>query len=82
MKIDLHEQDFDFYNNLKSFTDFSLIGKTAIYHQVPANWWVVITDVRGSTAAIQSGRYKDVNLVGAAAITCLQNLIGHTNFPL
>lgn len=37
---------------------------------------VVLADVRGSTAAIQAGRYRDVNMVGAACIAVVRN-----NFP-
>jgi hypothetical protein len=41
--------------------------------EVPGDWTVAITDVRGSTAAIEAGRYRDVNLVGAACITAAVN---------
>ncbi len=29
---------------------------------MPDDWYVAITDVKGSTKAIEAGRYKDVNL--------------------
>lgn len=51
------------------------------FHEVPDNWFVVITDVKGSTRAIESGRYKDVNMIGAAAISCVQNVFGDEEFP-
>ncbi len=31
---------------------------------LPDDWWIGVTDVVGSTAAIAAGRYKSVNLAG------------------
>lgn len=42
----------------------------------PADCLAVVTDVIGSTAAVASGRYKDVNLVGAAVIPAIIEGIG------
>jgi hypothetical protein len=42
---------------------------------VPEDWWVVMTDVKGSTQAINEGRYKDVNAIGAASITAVINAL-------
>ncbi len=36
---------------------------------IPDDRCVVVADVRGSTAAIEGGHYRDVNFVGAACIT-------------
>ena len=38
-------------------------------------------DVRDSTAAIESGRYKNVNTLGAAFITAMLNAAGETQIP-
>lgn len=40
---------------------------------VPDDWYVVLADIRGSTRAITEGRYKDVNMLGAACITAACN---------
>lgn len=48
---------------------------------VPTNWWVAITDIRGSTRAIEEGRYKDVNTAGALAAMALSNEFGSLEFP-
>ena len=42
---------------------------------------MLLTDVIGSTKAIQSGRYKDVNMVGAACITAALNALPGMNLP-
>lgn len=40
---------------------------------IPSDWLIVATDVMGSTKAIEAGRYKEVNTLGAASITHLVN---------
>ena len=71
----------DFYKELPSFSKFAGVVDDAHFHVVPSDWKVVITDVEGSTKAIEAGRYKDVNTVGAAAIACVQNIMGDIDLP-
>lgn len=47
----------------------------------PDDWRLVVTDVEGSTAAIEAGRHKTVNFVGAAAIAALKNLCAPESIP-
>lgn len=47
----------------------------------PADCWLVCADVRGSTKAIAEGRYKEVNLAGAACITAVLNACGRADLP-
>jgi len=70
-----------FYQDLPSFSDFNGITKDKNFQRVPDNWKVIITDVKGSTKAIQAGRYKDVNTIGVAAIATVQNAAPHLQFP-
>jgi hypothetical protein len=42
---------------------------------------VVITDVRGSTRAIEAGRYRDVNALGVASIVALRNALPDLDLP-
>ena len=55
------------------FTDFARALEDTSYKPVPENWLIAIGDVVGSTPAIAAGRYKDVNLAGAATIAAIQN---------
>lgn len=71
----------EFYGAIQPFHDFTAFTEDAHYRRVPDDWWVVLTDVKGSTAAIEAGRYKDVNRVGAAAIVCAQTALGGADFP-
>jgi hypothetical protein len=70
-----------FYQRLAPFTKFAQLAEGVHYKEIPGDWFVVITDVRGSTKAIEEGRYKDVNLVGAATIAAVRNVLGTMDFP-
>ncbi len=70
-----------FYQNLPSFSNTSELISASHYSVVPDDWWVVMTDVRGATNAIQNGRYKDVNTVGVGGIISVQNALGDREFP-
>lgn len=47
----------------------------------PADGWLACADVRMSARAIADGRYKDVNLAGAACITAVLNACGRADLP-
>ena len=51
------------------------------YASAPEEWLVVITDVRGSTRAIEEGRYRDVNALGVASIVALRNALPDLELP-
>ncbi len=70
-----------FYTQLKLIQDFQKISELNYYQDVPADWVVIITDVVMSTKAIESGRYKDVNTVGALAIVAVLNAISDLDIP-
>lgn len=48
---------------------------------VPQDWHVIITDVIGSTQAIKSGKYKDVNIAGGLSVVALANGFKDMEFP-
>ena len=66
--------DRDFYKNIRGFDKFPELTDPDCYTPAPADWYIVMTDIQGSTQAISEGRYKDVNLVGAAAIMAVLNI--------
>ena len=70
-----------FYADLPVITDFRDVTRTERFARLPADWHVVMSDVRDSTIAIQSGRYKNVNTVGAATITAVLNAAGAVDIP-
>ena len=70
-----------FYADLPVFTDFDGVAEFAAYAPVPEDWVVLCGDVQGSTRAIAEGRYKQVNMVGAAVITAVLNACGAAQVP-
>jgi hypothetical protein len=71
----------DFYEQLAVQQNFLEIANPAVYCPVPADWFLVLTDVKGSTEAIRAGRYKEVNLIGAASIIALLNVAHGRDIP-
>lgn len=70
-----------FYQSMVPFKDFSELSTNQNFHSVPESWYVIITDVRGSTKAIQEGRYKQVNIIGASCISSAVNVMRFYEFP-
>jgi hypothetical protein len=70
-----------FYEAIPVFSEFDGILDETNFQCAPGDWWVVITDVIDSTKAIEAGRYKDVNIIGAAAIAAIQNVMDGVAFP-
>lgn len=71
----------NFYLDLPTLTNFLEITNPQNFVPVPDNWYLLITDVVGSTKAIEAGRYKDVNLIGACCIIAVLNIAGNTEVP-
>jgi hypothetical protein len=70
-----------FYADLPVITDFIDITDERNFTVAPLDWWIVVTDVVGSTAAIAAGRYKEINLLGACSIVALLNVAGGLEIP-
>ncbi len=70
-----------FYDDIPPFGDFSEVTERRHYRPMPDDWLLTIADIEGSTSAIAAGRYKDVNMVGAACITAVLNVRGDNQLP-
>jgi hypothetical protein len=70
-----------FYADMPAFDEFEGFAEFDAYAPVPADWVVLAGDVRGSTEAIAAGRYKAVNMVGAAVITAVLNACRGPDLP-
>jgi len=55
--------------------DFARVADPANYAAVPDRWHVGLSDVVNSSKAIEDGRYKEVNLAGAATISAVSNAL-------
>lgn len=51
-----------------------LLAKDAFFYPVPADWHVIITDIKSSTRAVMSGRHEDVNLIATGSIVAVLNI--------
>lgn len=71
----------DFFADLPAFSSFGEVADLSHYHPAPESWRVVVTDVKGSTRAIEAGRYKDVNTLGACSIVATLNAVGDVDIP-
>ncbi len=71
----------DFYSKLSSFSDFSAVSALSEYRPVPADWHVLAADIVRSSDAVAAGRYKEVNMIGAAVIAAVLNSLGSDRIP-
>ena len=70
----MHAAAGSFYDCLPVLEEFLGITDPSRYAPVPDDWLIAETDVQGSTEAINRGKYKDVNVAGAASIISLLNI--------
>ena len=70
-----------FYAELPVITDFGAVTRAGSYAPLPDDWHLALCDVRDSTAAVEAGKYKNVNTLGAAAITAALNAAGDLEIP-
>jgi hypothetical protein len=70
-----------FYAGLEPFKAFADAADPARYVAAPDDWLLVMADIKGSTEAARAGRYKDVNLIGAACITATLNVTRGLDLP-
>lgn len=70
-----------FYADLPSLPDYRQLTNPLFFKPCPEDWVIFVTDVKNSTAAIQSGRYKEVNSVGASCIIAVANAVGGVEIP-
>lgn len=48
--------------------------KQAAFENIPPDWFVIIADVKNSTAAVSTGKHNDVNLVAASCLVVALNI--------
>lgn len=75
------QSDASFFAELPELSDFAEVTDPKAYADAPVSWQVVLTDVRGSTRAIESGRYRDVNALGVASIVAVCNALPNVELP-
>jgi hypothetical protein len=71
----------NFYSQLPLLDNFLKITEIGNFVDVPEDWYIIVTDIRGSTKAIEAGKYKEVNLLGACSIVAVLNVASQTEIP-
>ncbi|WP_019903604.1 DUF3095 domain-containing protein [Methylobacterium sp. 77] len=69
------------YDAVPRLTHFSDVLDEARYVPVPDSWWIALCDVVMSTRAIEDGRYRSVNIAGAAMIAAVSNALPGADIP-
>lgn len=69
------------YASLAPIGRFPDVLDESRYVPVPDSWWIAVSDVVMSTAAIERGRYRAVNMAGAAAIAAVRNALRDIEVP-
>lgn len=66
----------NFYSDLKVNTIplGELFIKENLFHNVPADWHIIITDIKGSTIAVNNGQHENVNFVATGSIVSVLNI--------
>ncbi|WP_107675847.1 DUF3095 domain-containing protein [Agrobacterium sp. LAD9] len=73
--------DEEFLAGLPVFRHFEDVADPALYRALPPGWGLAIADIIDSTAAVGTGRYKAVNMAGAAVISGVSNSLGRHDLP-
>jgi hypothetical protein len=70
-----------FLATVPRFSRFGKILDPELYAPLPDDWVVGLSDVVGSTRAIEAGHYKTVNMAGASVIAAISNVLGNVPYP-
>ena len=70
-----------FFDTLPVSDRFDDMADAARFRDLPGDWLIGLADVAGSTALVAEGRYKSVNMVGAAVIAAMKNALPGQAFP-
>jgi len=56
-----------------------LLVHNNLFKPVPADWQVIITDIKNSTAAVKAGQHENVNLIATGSIVAVLNIAFKAN---
>lgn len=68
--------DDHFFSNLplNKIPLYQLLTEKQLFEDVPADWQVIITDIKSSTAAVNAGLHENVNLIATGSIVAVLNI--------
>lgn len=59
-----------------------LLTEDHLFYPVPESWHVIITDIKSSTSAVQSGLHETVNLIATGSIVAVLNISYKANITI
>ncbi|MGN7989654.1 DUF3095 domain-containing protein [Pedobacter sp. 22226] len=73
-----------FYANLpvNKIPLHQLLVKNHLFKGIPADWHVIITDIKSSTAAVNAGLHENVNLIATGSIVAVLNIAFKANITV
>ncbi|GAA4214713.1 DUF3095 domain-containing protein [Pedobacter jeongneungensis] len=73
-----------FYANLpvNKIPLHQLLIKNHLFKGIPADWHVIITDIKSSTAAVNAGLHENVNLIATGSIVAVLNIAFKANITV
>ncbi|KIC10599.1 adenylate cyclase [Leisingera sp. ANG-M1] len=70
-----------FYASLPKIRAFASLSGPEGFAPLPPDWHLCCTDIVNSTGLVAAGRYKTVNMIGAAVIAAMRNALQGEAFP-
>ena len=59
-----------------------LVANKSLFSEVPADWHVLVADIKNSTKAIKNGKHNEVNLVATGSIIAVLNIVYSQNISV
>jgi hypothetical protein len=59
-----------------------LLTEDHLFYNVPDDWYVIVTDIKGSTAVVQNGLHETVNFVATGSIVVVLNICFKVNITV
>ena len=73
----------NFYSSLEVLKmPVSAVFKEEYFSEVPDSWYIIIADIKNSTAAVAAGKSNDVNLVAAGCLVIALNIARQKNIEI
>jgi hypothetical protein len=78
------EKNDQFYSDLpvNELPLADLLLAENLFFDVPSDWYIIITDIKSSTEAVQKGLHENVNLIATGSIVSLLNLAFKNNIAV
>ena len=73
-----------YYNKLKTnhLLLRDLLKQNKLFHKIPDDWHVIITDIKNSTVAVIDGSHENVNMIATGSIVTVLNLAFKNNISV